>query len=175
MRLIVVDNFADIAGHFAHAAEAVKPAVLVGMAAHAPIIEQIMIDSVRNFTPVGETGQLRDSTEGHTDILADGALVSVDQPLTVPWRDHGDTPLAWFIIEGTAEHPIDAHEGGPPLHWVGGSLGPGDHFARHVTIPERPADDYVARAMEAASGMIEADIAIAGYEITEAVATALKL
>jgi hypothetical protein len=43
-------------------------------------------------------------------------------------------PYAKFVVEPTASHVIRARNA-KALHWVGGSLGPGDHFAASVNHP----------------------------------------
>lgn len=57
-------------------------------------------------------------------------------------------PYAKFVVEPTKAHVIAARNA-KALHWTGGSLGPGDHFARSVQHPGTSGNRFARGVWEA--------------------------
>lgn len=152
---------------------------LEAMAARAPLeaemalgrlaleVKETYLQFLRGVTP-RETGGLADSSDGEVAVEGLTATITARQTKTVPWRNHGDFPLARLMIDGTAAHPIDAlgeaNGGKEALYWPGAA-----HPVRHVDHPGTAARDYPTTAMENAMPDIQVEIDAAAVALAHAV------
>lgn len=83
------------------------------------LIEHAFLDSARNHCPV-RTGATRDSFSVRQSATPESVTMTL-------WG----SPVALFIVSGTAAHDIYPRHAGA-LHWQDGG---GDHFAAHVRHP----------------------------------------